>query len=288
VTAWRRPAFLTETLVRLLSATHAEEHSYVFILEPGYEPLIETVIAAFPLDKRVFRAPAHFFGGRKCDEGVHGVSHEERVACGNARRGNSFTTLEGYRYIEQLVNEHQHRHDEAQHGKRRRVYLVEEDVFVAKDFFRFNRAAEVMIANQGPNFPFCAHGAPCDGTVTNDDALKLGTAQAAPERIWATISWNLNAVPALAVQCRQAQERIAAANADRISDAAPSQQLQEDQRLISAVFTWPTYQSIALSIKATELDVATRHAVSGTSVFRCMRSAALTLNFFCSSCCTAS
>ena len=270
------------------------------MLEPGYEPLIETIIAAFPLDKRVFRAPAHFFGGRKCDEGAEGVSHEERIACINTRRGNSFTTLEGYRYVEQLVNEHRHRDDEAQQGKGRRVYLVEEDVFVAKDFFRFNRAAELMIANQGPNFPFCAHGAPCDGASTDAAALKLGTAQAEPAAIWATISWNLNAVPALAAACRQAQERIAAAAAGDGSPtgAAASQQLQEDQRLVSAVFTWPTFQSIALSVKvnlsvslslclsvslslcisvldlyihrpeqATELDVATRHAVSGAHSF---------------------
>ena len=63
VTAWRRPAFLLQALARLLAATHAEEHTFVFVLEPGYEPLIEAVIAAFPLHKRVYRAPAAFFGG---------------------------------------------------------------------------------------------------------------------------------------------------------------------------------------------------------------------------------
>ena len=257
VTAWRRPAFLTETLVRLLSATHAEEHSYVFILEPGYEPLIEAVIGAFPLDKRIFRAPAHFFGGRMCEEGAGGVGDDERIACQNTRRGNTFTTLEGYRYVQLLVNEHQHKDSSGKSS--RRVYLVEEDVFVAKDFFRFNRAAEAMIASQGQSFPFCEHGAPCDGGAVDGEKLKLGTAQAEPARIWATISWNLNAVPALAEACHQAQQRIAGSSASGAAASASP----EDLRLVSAVFTWPTYQSIALSVKAAELDVATRHAVSG-------------------------
>eukprot|EP01052_Picozoa_sp_SAG31_P036220 SAG31_NODE_4486_length_3194_cov_7.612278_1_plen_339_part_10 len=43
VTAWRRPAFLLQTLARLLSADLSEEHRFVVVLEHGYEPLIDTV-----------------------------------------------------------------------------------------------------------------------------------------------------------------------------------------------------------------------------------------------------
>eukprot|EP01051_Picozoa_sp_SAG22_P012697 SAG22_NODE_1345_length_4675_cov_2.245629_1_plen_378_part_00 len=124
VTGWRRPVFLLEALTRLLMAELAEQHRYLVVLEPGYEPMQERILEAFPLPLEVFKASRHKLG--------HGCkAHGDRGhACRSVRGGNSFTTLEGYRYAEMLGDDSQ----------ASRVYLVEEDVFVARDFFRFHRA----------------------------------------------------------------------------------------------------------------------------------------------------
>ena len=109
IAAWRRPEFLLMSLSYVLAATHASEHEYIFILDFGYDPLVLAVAKAFPMPHtHIHFAPKHEFIG-----------------------GNSFSTLEGYRYA----------HMVAKTVGSQLVYLLEEDVWIARDYFAFHRAA---------------------------------------------------------------------------------------------------------------------------------------------------
>ena len=110
VAAWRRPEFLLTSLRHVLAAKAAEEHEYIFVLDYDYDPICRAVAEAFPLPhKRIVHTPKHEF----------------------FNRGNSYNLLEGYRYA----------HMVARTAGSDLVYLIEEDVWVARDYFVFHRLA---------------------------------------------------------------------------------------------------------------------------------------------------
>lgn len=109
IAAWRRPEFLLMSLSHVWAATYADDHEYIFIFDHDVDPLVRAVAQAFPAShKRMHYAPQHEF-----------------------MTGNSFNLLEGYRYA----------HMVARMLKSELVYLLEEDVWVARDYFGFHRAS---------------------------------------------------------------------------------------------------------------------------------------------------
>ena len=112
VVAWRRPEFLLMSLSHVLAATYADDHEYIFLFDHDVDPLVRAVAEAFPAShKRMHYTPQHEF-----------------------MRGNSFNVLEGYRYA----------HMVARALRSELVYLLEEDVWVARDYFAFHRAAHAQ------------------------------------------------------------------------------------------------------------------------------------------------
>ncbi len=105
---------LAVTIALLAECRHSEKHLYVFLVDRGASAELEPVIDAFPLEKRVVRR-----------------SH--------SYPGNSYNLLEGYKLAESMLSG----------NAGRLVYMVEEDVFVARDFFLFHMEAHRRFS------PFC-------------------------------------------------------------------------------------------------------------------------------------
>ena len=113
--AWQRAAFLLATLDLVLQAELADQHVYVFQLDDGVSPDVLAVACAWPLEKRVVLAPPH--------------------RDFTPPNSNSYSVLETYRCGEML-------------GRAlcsELLYLLEEDIFIAKDFFRFHRAVHQTV-----------------------------------------------------------------------------------------------------------------------------------------------
>ena len=88
--------------MRLVKAARgADNYHYVFTFDRGAFPLNEKVIADFPFSKEIIR-----------------VEHRYK--------GNSFNLLNAYKYAVELNPE--------------LIYLIEEDIFIADDFFDFHEA----------------------------------------------------------------------------------------------------------------------------------------------------
>ena len=115
VIAWQRAAFLLATLDNVLRAQLADEHVFVFQLDEGFSVDVLAVACAWPLEKRIVLAPPH--------------------ADFTPANSNSYSVLEAYRYGEMV----------ARGLCSQLLYLLEEDIFVAKDFFRFHRAAHTNV-----------------------------------------------------------------------------------------------------------------------------------------------
>jgi hypothetical protein len=101
IPAWRRADFLTVCTERILAANGADKNVYVFCLDRTYSTEVDHVARTFPLEKVIRYTPNHRFNG------------------------NSFNVLEGYKLCSTLAVKH----------LARLVYLIEEDIFVGKDFF---------------------------------------------------------------------------------------------------------------------------------------------------------
>jgi hypothetical protein len=113
VAAWRRPEFLLISLVHALEARWADDHEFIFILDHGHGAHVRAVVDAFPaIHKRVIIAPEHEF----------------------YQNSNSFNVLEGYRYAHMVGHK----------LGSKLVYLLEEDIWIAKDYFAFHRAAHAQ------------------------------------------------------------------------------------------------------------------------------------------------
>ena len=103
----RRADFLTVCLERIMAADGASENFYIIAVDRGYAPEVLSVARLFPLPKLVHVAPRHPF------------------------TGPSYNILEAYREALRMMP----RLDA------RRIYLIEEDVWISKDFFRWHEQA---------------------------------------------------------------------------------------------------------------------------------------------------
>jgi hypothetical protein len=110
IPCWRRPDFLTVTLEHIRNAKRAQANRYVFLVDYGFCPDVLRVIASFPFTHEVRHAPQH------------------------AYHGNSFNVLEGYKYAAHLARRY----------RSRLVYLIEEDIWVGKDFFVFHEVVQAQ------------------------------------------------------------------------------------------------------------------------------------------------
>jgi hypothetical protein len=111
IPCWRRDDFLTVTLHHLQRAEGAGEHLYVFCVDvkrqdPGVSRDVLSVISEFPLRKEVLRHESPF-------------------------RGNTLNVLMGYRHAWEKMRR-----------SARLVHLIEEDIFVARDYFRFHERVQ--------------------------------------------------------------------------------------------------------------------------------------------------
>lgn len=112
VPCYQRPEFLAATLTRLRRARGFKEHAFLFSLDRDYDPEIPGVIATlFPIEHVYYR-----------------VARRQ-----HNYRGAAYSILESLR--------------DALTMKPDLVYLVEDDVWVADDFFEFHEAAHDLDAD---------------------------------------------------------------------------------------------------------------------------------------------
>lgn len=104
IPCWRRPEFLLATLTRIKLARGAEDLHYLFTVDRGSDPRVHEVIEHFPYHKR-------------------------KVIQHHPYRGPAYNILEGYRELYRSTNDGD------------RIYLIEDDVFIAEDFFEFHDEA---------------------------------------------------------------------------------------------------------------------------------------------------
>lgn len=109
IPCWKRPEFLAVCLQYIQKAKFADEHKYVFLLDYGYDKTLHSVIDKFPFDKDVRKTPR-----TKYDLGKQ-----------------SHNLLEGYKYACTITD-----------GL---VYLIEDDIMIANDFFQWHRMAQERI-----------------------------------------------------------------------------------------------------------------------------------------------
>jgi hypothetical protein len=148
VPCWRRPEFLWHCLDNLSRAEGIGQLHVLFRADSGHDPAIHQVIAEF--------APR--FGGHQIDE---------PVPCPYKRTKQSANLLGGYLLAAQL--------------SRRYVFMVEEDVMVARDFLRWHYAVQAAqprlfcsIATRNPNRGIADEADPEVYYLTSDDYCSLG------------------------------------------------------------------------------------------------------------------
>jgi hypothetical protein len=108
IPCWRRDDFLQVTLDYILKADSADQYLYVFCLDRGFNSGVLEVANAFPLRKLIRRTPQHRF------------------------YGNTYNLLEGYKFGCQLARQH----------RSELIYLIEEDIWIGKDFFTFHEQVQ--------------------------------------------------------------------------------------------------------------------------------------------------
>jgi hypothetical protein len=108
IPCWRRAEFLTVCGELLLKADGADRNVYVFLLDRGSSTEVQYVANSFPGEKIVKISPHHRFNG------------------------NSYNVLEGYKLGLDLVKMY----------NSELIYLVEEDIFVGRDFFKFHEGVQ--------------------------------------------------------------------------------------------------------------------------------------------------
>jgi hypothetical protein len=96
------------TLKYITLAEKSDENCYIFLVDRGYDEEILDVINAFPLNKSITHRPFHSF------------------------LGNSYNVLEGYKEALAISKSCQSE----------LIYLIEEDIFVGKDFFTFHKQVQ--------------------------------------------------------------------------------------------------------------------------------------------------
>jgi hypothetical protein len=234
VAGWRRPAFLLRTLAQLMEAAGADQHYYLVLLDFHASPTVEEVAAALPLPHLLLRMPPHFYM--------------------KSGWGNSYAVMEGFRYARSLAHQY----------KSELVYLVEEDVFVAADFFQFHRAV-----HEGREHIF-AEGTPQDNETVKRCALlpastfcvhTLASGLARP-KFFAVMAYNKDILgEGKGMIGDSATERLApcqrysdAVMAQVASPSLPAQFSVEDRRDAQMVYAKPYYSSIGVSFDMVTLN----------------------------------
>lgn len=147
IPAWRRPEFLWHCLENIKNARQSGRYHYVFRFDQGHSPELFQVIDGFPFSYEVTitqRSPY-------------------RVA------KQSFSLLTGYQIAAQRA------------GREQLVFMIEEDVMIAQDFFEWHEAihaeqkhlwCSIGVAN--PNRKVNVQGEGGDYYLTSDDYCSLG------------------------------------------------------------------------------------------------------------------
>lgn len=117
IPCWRRPEFLWHCLENIKRAEGAADLHYIFRPDHDHDPDIHKVIKGFPFS--------------------HEVATTRRTKYRLAKQ--SYSLLTGYTYAAQKTE--------------RLVYMIEEDVMVATDFFAFHRSV-----HEGSEVVFCSIG----------------------------------------------------------------------------------------------------------------------------------
>jgi len=104
IPCWQRPEFLSICIEQILNAEGCENYHYLFLLDRGFAPENLDIISSFPLDKTTLPRP----------ETVSGIGKQ------------SMNLLEGYRWASEQDCE--------------KVFLIEEDIMIANDFFLWHEA----------------------------------------------------------------------------------------------------------------------------------------------------
>lgn len=111
IPCWQRPEFLSICLEQIVKADGAEKYTYVFLVDRGFNPENITVINKFPFEK--------------------GVQLRKETVPGIGRQ--SMNLLEGYRFAaSQDCN---------------LVFMIEEDIMIANDFFTWHEAVQKKESN---------------------------------------------------------------------------------------------------------------------------------------------
>lgn len=109
IPCFKRPEFLAVCLEYILKAELSETYKYVFLLDYGYDKAIKNVIETFPLDKEIRQTKRTYYTLGK----------------------QSHNLLEGYKYACEITD-----------GL---VYLIEDDIMIANDFFKWHELAQQSI-----------------------------------------------------------------------------------------------------------------------------------------------
>lgn len=126
IPCWRRDDFLAVTLEHIVNANRADQYCYIFLVDRGFSPNVLGVIESFPLCKDV------------------------RIMNPHRYIGNSYNVLEGYKYALELTPQ----------CESELIYLIEEDIWVGKDFFDFHETVQSQYS------PFCLSGVRCQNDPT--------------------------------------------------------------------------------------------------------------------------
>lgn len=145
IPAWRRPEFLWHCLANLKRCEGADQLHYIFRFDHGHTTELYDVIKGFPFSHEVTTAPQSAYRIGK----------------------QSYNLLMGYRYAAQKTNQF--------------VFMVEEDVMVRDDFFKWHYAAHAArpylfcsIAVANPNRRMTDTGGEDEFYTSEADYCSLG------------------------------------------------------------------------------------------------------------------
>lgn len=145
IPAWQRPEFLWHCLANLKRCEGADQLHYIFWFDQGHTPELHDVVRGFPFS--------------------HEVSGPPRSKWRDSKQ--SFSLLTGYRYAASKAKQF--------------VFMVEEDVMVRTDFFRYHYAVHdqlpglfCSIAVANPNRRMTDEGPEDAFYVSSGDYCSLG------------------------------------------------------------------------------------------------------------------
>lgn len=144
IPCYKRAEFLSHCIAHILHAEGAGQLHYIFRMDAGHSPELHEVVRGFPFSHEIAVTPRSSYAGGK----------------------QSYSVLSGYKLAAQRTA-----------GK---VFMIEEDVFVATDFFRWHYAVHeaqpdlfCSIAVRNPNGP-TPEGAHDEFYLTTDEYCSLG------------------------------------------------------------------------------------------------------------------